>query len=404
MTTPKIVDRRNQALGGQSVDRSVSSIEKIVWHYTATLGGFITSHERYWRDVNGWDRGGYHYYIDRDGTIYWNYNHTRITWGVANNNLDTVHISLESDSANNYTKEQIASRDWLTRKLMKELNINSNGVQGHWEVYNNTSCPGYTRAEINNFRSQLSVPVTGTIATGRTVHTVKSGDTLYALSQKYKVSVDEIKKLNGLDNNLIVIGQKLVVSTGTPVASKPNPTLKPLDTVARDVIDGKYGNGEARIKKLKGEGYNPNEVQAIVDRILLGEQPKRLSLEAVAEQVIDGKFGNGADRKKNLEAKGYNYADVQAVVNRMATDNKPKATAKQYIFLPANNKTWGVYALNEKPISSNLKRWLSPGQFGGLEYEVLYWTVPNVAVIQTSTFGKVQIYVGPDTNAKIYTK
>ena len=43
------------------------------------------------------------------------------------------------------------------------------------------------------------------------VHTVKSGDTLYSLFRRYGVSVDEIKRLNGLSSNTISIGQKLKI-------------------------------------------------------------------------------------------------------------------------------------------------------------------------------------------------
>ena len=42
-------------------------------------------------------------------------------------------------------------------------------------------------------------------------HTVKRGDTLYDLSKKYGVSVDSIKKLNGLINNNLSIGQVLKI-------------------------------------------------------------------------------------------------------------------------------------------------------------------------------------------------
>jgi len=41
------------------------------------------------------------------------------------------------------------------------------------------------------------------------IHYVKPGETLYALSIKYGVSVDEMKSLNGLENNSIWVGQKL---------------------------------------------------------------------------------------------------------------------------------------------------------------------------------------------------
>lgn len=40
------------------------------------------------------------------------------------------------------------------------------------------------------------------------------------------------------------------------------------------------------------------------------------SVEEIAKEVIQGKWGNGADRKNKLEAAGYNYAQVQAAVNR----------------------------------------------------------------------------------------
>lgn len=42
-------------------------------------------------------------------------------------------------------------------------------------------------------------------------HTVASGETLYSLFRRYGVSVDEIKKLNGLSSNTISIGQKLKI-------------------------------------------------------------------------------------------------------------------------------------------------------------------------------------------------
>lgn len=39
-------------------------------------------------------------------------------------------------------------------------------------------------------------------------------------------------------------------------------------TVARDVIAGKYGNGETRRKKLQKAGYDPDAIQAIVNKLI----------------------------------------------------------------------------------------------------------------------------------------
>ena len=44
-----------------------------------------------------------------------------------------------------------------------------------------------------------------------TVYTVKSGDNLYAIAREYNTSVDAIKKKNNLTSNNLSIGQKLVI-------------------------------------------------------------------------------------------------------------------------------------------------------------------------------------------------
>ena len=40
---------------------------------------------------------------------------------------------------------------------------------------------------------------------------VVKGDTLYSISRKYGLTVNQLKSINGLDNNEISIGQKLFV-------------------------------------------------------------------------------------------------------------------------------------------------------------------------------------------------
>jgi hypothetical protein len=39
--------------------------------------------------------------------------------------------------------------------------------------------------------------------------------------------------------------------------------------------------------------------------------------EEAAREVLDGKWGNGAERKKKLTEAGYNYTEVQAIVNKL---------------------------------------------------------------------------------------
>ncbi len=63
------------------------------------------------------------------------------------------------------------------------------------------------------------------------IYTVVEKDSLYTIARKFNVSVDEIKKVNGLDNNLLHIGQKLKIpSPGeTHVGLDICDTVHPLD-------------------------------------------------------------------------------------------------------------------------------------------------------------------------------
>lgn len=42
-------------------------------------------------------------------------------------------------------------------------------------------------------------------------HTVKKGETLYSISKKYNIAVQQLKKANNLSSNTISIGQKLII-------------------------------------------------------------------------------------------------------------------------------------------------------------------------------------------------
>ena len=40
---------------------------------------------------------------------------------------------------------------------------------------------------------------------------VKKGDTLYSIAREYNTTVDELKKYNNLENNLLEIGRELII-------------------------------------------------------------------------------------------------------------------------------------------------------------------------------------------------
>lgn len=63
--------------------------------------------------------------------------------------------------------------------------------------------------------------------TGGVTYTVKQGDTLFGIALAYNKDVDELRRLNQLDSDLLSIGQVLVIEP--PVAQAPSPTQPPPD-------------------------------------------------------------------------------------------------------------------------------------------------------------------------------
>lgn len=62
-------------------------------------------------------------------------------------------------------------------------------------------------------------------------HTVKSGEYLYLIGEKYGVTVANIKDWNGLSSNVIFSGQKLFVEDPSKKAQAPTQPLPPTDVV-----------------------------------------------------------------------------------------------------------------------------------------------------------------------------
>ena len=117
------------------------------------------------------------------------------------------------------------------------------------------------------------------------------------------------------------LGRKETPKPAPPPSPKPAPTPSPKKSnteIAKEVIQGKWGNGAERKKRLEDAGYDYAAVQKEVERLLAKQKkPAKKSVDEVAREVIAGKWGNGAKRVYNLTKAGYNYVAVQKRVNEI---------------------------------------------------------------------------------------
>lgn len=94
----------------------------------------------------------------------------------------------------------------------------------------------------------------------------------------------------------------------------PSEVKKTVDELAREVINGLWGNGQERYDKLTAAGYSYDDVQKRVNEILY---PPKKPLDEIANEVIRGDWSAGEERYKKLTEAGYNYEAVQRRVNQI---------------------------------------------------------------------------------------
>lgn len=124
----------------------------------------------------------------------------------------------------------------------------------------------------------------------------------------------------------------------------PKPSLKSNTEIAKEVIAGKWGNGSDRTDRLKRAGYNTTSVQIEVNKILINDvkpkpapKPSLKSNATIAKEVIAGNWGNGDARSERLKRAGYNPSTIQAEVNKQlgatsTSTKKSNATIAKEIY------------------------------------------------------------------------
>lgn len=113
-----------------------------------------------------------------------------------------------------------------------------------------------------------------------------------------------------------------------------------VDTDAELVAQGQaYGKAVVKFLGLQLKGNTkPPEVPVVT--------PTK-SIEEIAREVISGKWGNGNERIQRLTKAGYDPFAVQAAVNKLITANKPTTTPP---IVPSVPKAGDVFNLYGKPL------------------------------------------------------
>lgn len=180
---------------------------------------------------------------------------------------------------------------WSTNKADRVNHKNGCNMTVHRD-YANKSCPGtylYERhaqiaSEVNKRLGSTNIKPAPEKPSGG-LYRVQTG------AFKSKTNADAMLakvKAKGFDTYMVKVGDLYKIQVG---AFKVK------------------ANAETMLKKLQAAGFSA---------FITTEQGAGKSVDELAREVLQGKWGNGAERKKRLEAAGYDYAAVQKKVNQLA--------------------------------------------------------------------------------------
>lgn len=196
--------------------------------------------------------------------------------------------------------------------LCKKFNLSVNNIVSHKEAHalgygSNHGDPNnwwdrYGRT-MNDFRAAVKAglekdsaadvkPASDSGATAKTLYRVQTG----AFGKKANATAlaEKLKKA-GFDTYIVQSGTLYKVQVGAYAVK---------------------ANAEAMEKKLKAAGYDTYITTKSGTAVQTAAEPKK-TVDELAREVINGKWGNGTDRKNRLTAAGYDYSAVQKRVNEL---------------------------------------------------------------------------------------
>lgn len=165
----------------------------------------------------------------------------------------------------------------------------------------------------------------------------------------------------------VAIVEKIIDSNTIVTSESGYGQKNPFWTTTRKNTNGRWGANSNY--PFLGFIYNP----AVPD-----EPTPIKTIEELAHEVIEGKWGNGEERKRRLTEAGYDYAKVQARVNELVS-------GKMYIQLTANVwcrlKGYGFKYAKYKVIPKNTKCELitkNIGSANGYKWDKVKWNGTTV--------------------------
>lgn len=273
----------------------------IVLHYTATPRATAQNELMFFATNPAAIESSADFFVDDNEIIqYNNMLDTRYSWAVGvdyssgtapywgkctNSNSISIEMSCDYEAGSWYISEKTYQNAVaITKYLMEKYGIPASNAIRHYDVCGKT-CPGaigwipqFGDGTWKRFKNEISgstssakpaaTPTDSTKTVSTPIYRVRkaAGD---AVTQKGAFAV--LRNAKSLADTFSKQGYKVFDMSGKlvydPITGKSTAS-KTVEQVAREVIAGKWGNGDDRRKRLESAGYNYGAVQSAVNKLM----------------------------------------------------------------------------------------------------------------------------------------
>ena len=177
--------------------------------------------------------------------------------------------------------------------------------------------------ELNNLSSNLlnvgqSLKVINDKIYDNDIYVVESGDTLYSISQRYGISVDELKKYNNLINNNLNIGQQLFIPKGQIVEDIIGTDYDTYIVKFGDTLYGIANRYNVNIDDIRNLNNLNTDILSIGQRLLIPREDNIIDTEVI--DYIDYRVVSG-DTLYGIAGRYGISVDELKRINNLVNDN-----------------------------------------------------------------------------------
>ena len=294
-----------------------ASIKKITIHHMA---GNLTVEECGNQFASAARKASSNYGIGSDGRVGMYVEEKNRAWSSANKENDEQAVTIEVANDEIGGKWHVSDKalaklielcaDICKRNGIKELDFNGNKTGNltmhKWFVA--TTCPGpYLESKFPYIADEVNKILEGSKEGEETEAPEKDKETEKA-DTLYRVQAGAFAKKENADRQLIKVQE-----AGFDAIEKKDDDLYKVQVGAY----AKEDNAEKQADRLEKAGF---EAAVIEDDASVSDKPEastKKSNKEIAKEIIQGKWGDGEDRKKKLEEVGYDYDAIQKIVNQL---------------------------------------------------------------------------------------